>query len=110
MDDGIEALVGFVGAHSDTLEFLEFAEEVLDRMTAFAEFGVERQGRRASWILRDNDLGAAFVEIGNDGVAVEGLVGDQAAEVEAVDERTVTADDHDHLKGSLVDRSFTISA
>jgi hypothetical protein len=25
-------------------------------------------------------------------------------------ERTVAADDHDHLKGSLVDRSFTISA
>jgi hypothetical protein len=43
MDDGIKALVGFVGAHSDTLQFLEFAEELLDQMTA-CRVGVERQG------------------------------------------------------------------
>lgn len=33
MDDGVEALVDFVGAHGDVLELLEFAEEVLDEMT-----------------------------------------------------------------------------
>ncbi|MER8880829.1 hypothetical protein NKI11_30740 [Mesorhizobium sp. M0684] len=38
-------------------------------------------------MLRDNDLGAAVVQIGDDGVAVESLVGDQPAEGEAVDER-----------------------
>ena len=35
----------------------------------------ERRG--AARMLRDDDLGAALVEIGDDGVAVEGLVGDQ---------------------------------
>src|SRR5690554_1916967 len=46
MDDGVETLVGFVGAH-----------------------------------------GAALVEVGDDGVAVERLVGDQRAKRDAVDER-----------------------
>ncbi len=32
MDHGLEALVGFVGAHGDAFEFLEFTEEVLDQM------------------------------------------------------------------------------
>ena len=38
-------------------------------------------------MLGDDDLGAALVEVGDDGVAVEGLVGDQPAEGEAVDQR-----------------------
>jgi hypothetical protein len=28
MDDGFEALVGFVGTHGDALDLFEFAEEV----------------------------------------------------------------------------------
>jgi hypothetical protein len=32
MDDGFKALVGFVGAHGDSLELFEFAEEVLDEV------------------------------------------------------------------------------
>ena len=52
MDDGGEALVGFVGAHGDALELLEFAEEVLDQVTPFVDLGVERQGR-----LRAADAG-----------------------------------------------------
>src|SRR5713101_482607 len=38
-------------------------------------------------MLRNHDLGAALVEIGDDVVAVEGLVGDQRAEIDAVEER-----------------------
>jgi hypothetical protein len=30
MDDGVEALVSFVGAHGDAFELFEFAEEVFD--------------------------------------------------------------------------------
>lgn len=37
-------------------------------------------------MLRDDDLGAAFVAIGEDGVAVEGLVSDQAAKGDAVEQ------------------------
>lgn len=73
MDDGVEALVGFVGAHGDVLEFLELAEEVLDEMTPFVYLAVEWQWLGAARMLGDDNLGAAFVELGDDGVAVEGL-------------------------------------
>src|SRR5437660_1380743 len=39
MDHGLEALVGFVGAHGDAFEFLEFTEEVIDEMTPFESIG-----------------------------------------------------------------------
>src|SRR5271154_3564333 len=38
-------------------------------------------------MLRDDDFGATLVEVGNDGIAVEGLVGDEAVKGETVDER-----------------------
>ena len=38
-------------------------------------------------VLGDNDFGAAFVKIGHDGVAVEGLGGDQHVEGQSLDER-----------------------
>src|SRR6266852_3620673 len=38
-------------------------------------------------MLRNHDLGAALVEVGDDVVAVEGLVGDQRAELDALDQR-----------------------
>ena len=38
-------------------------------------------------MLSDHDLGTALVEIGDDGVAVEGHVGDQATEDQSVDQR-----------------------
>ncbi len=41
----------------------------------------------AARMLRDHDLGAALVEIGDDVVAVEGLIGDQSAELNACDQR-----------------------
>jgi hypothetical protein len=43
MNDCVEAGVGFVGAHCDALELLEFAEEVFDEMTPFVEFCIDTQ-------------------------------------------------------------------
>lgn len=87
MDDGVEALVGFVCAHGDALELLELAEEVLDEMTPFVHLRFARQWFGAARMLGDDNPGATIVEVGDDGVAVEGLVGDQRAESDAVDER-----------------------
>src|SRR3546814_20781494 len=56
-------------------------------MTPLVHLGIERQGLGAAWMLGNDDLGAALVEVGDDGVAVEGLVGDQRADAETVDER-----------------------
>src|SRR5437016_11553674 len=87
MDHGLEALVGFVGAHVDAFEFLEFTEEVLDEMTPFVHLGVDLERRGAARVLRNHDLGTGLIEIGDDVVAVEGLVGDQRAEFDPRDER-----------------------
>src|SRR6266702_3214649 len=87
MDHGLEALVGFVGAHVDAFEFLEFTEEVLDEMTPFVHLGVDLESDGAAVVLRNHDLGTALIEIGDDVVAVEGLVGDQRAEFDPRDER-----------------------
>src|SRR6266700_6870127 len=87
MDHGLEALVGFVGAQGDALELLEHAEEVLDQMTPFVHLGVDLERGGAARMLRDHDLGAALVEVGDDVVAVEGLVGDQGAELDPLDQR-----------------------
>ena len=85
MDHGCEALVGFVSAHGDAFELLQLAEEVLDEVTPLVDVEVDPQRRNASWVLRDDDLGAALVQVGDDSVAVEGFVGDQAAEIAAVE-------------------------
>ena len=57
MDHGLEALVGFVGAHGDAFEFLEFTEEVLDEMTPFVHLGVDLERDGAPRVLRNHDLG-----------------------------------------------------
>jgi hypothetical protein len=87
MDHSREAFVCLVGSHGDTLEFLQFAEKVLDQVAPFIEVSVERRRRSAPRMRRDNDLSATLVEIGDDVIGVKGFVGDQSAEVEAVDER-----------------------
>src|SRR4029077_7207588 len=86
MNDCAEALVGFVGSHGDAFKLFEFAEEILDQMTPFVHLVVDRKRLGSPRMLGDDDLGAALVEIGDDGVAVESLVGDQGVKGEAVDE------------------------
>src|SRR4249920_3636176 len=87
MDHGGEALIGFIGAQRDAFELLEPAEEVLDQMPPFVHLRVDGERRCAARMLGDDDRGAARVEIGDDGIAVEGLVGDQRVEGQSLDER-----------------------
>jgi hypothetical protein len=68
MDDCVEADVGFVGAHSDALELLELAEEVLDQMTPFVDLGVEwqrlvRRGCCEMTILAPRSLRSAMMAL-----------------------------------------------
>jgi hypothetical protein len=65
MDICGEALVGFVCAHGDAFEFLELAEEVFDQVAPLVDFRVDRQRRSTPWMLTDDDLGAALVEVGD---------------------------------------------
>ena len=87
MDHGGEAVVGLVASHGDALELFEFAKEVLDEVSPLVNFGVDLQGLQTLRHLGDDDLGASFVQLGNDRVAVEGLVGDETAELHVSDQR-----------------------
>jgi len=53
MDHGGKAVVGFIGSHGDALKLREFAEEVLDQMTPFVEFGIEWDGCGTPRMLAD---------------------------------------------------------
>src|ERR1700752_5455852 len=87
MDHGGEALIGLVGAHGDAFELLEPAEKVLDEMPPFVHLLIDGKGLCAARMLGDDGLGAARVKIGDNGVAVERLVGDQRVEGQSLDER-----------------------
>jgi hypothetical protein len=73
MDHGGEALIGLVSAHGDAFELLELGKEVFDEMSPFVHLLVDGQGLCAARMLGDDDLGAARVEFGDNGVAVERL-------------------------------------
>jgi hypothetical protein len=51
MDDGCEALIGFVRPHCDAFEFLELAEEILDRVPPLVEFFAPRSSSPAMMAL-----------------------------------------------------------
>jgi len=90
MDHGGEALIGLVGAHGDAFELLELSKEVLDQVPPFVHLLVDGERLCATRMLGNNDLGAARVELGDNGVAVERLVGDQRVEGQSLDERRHT--------------------
>jgi hypothetical protein len=87
VDHGGEASVGLVASHGDALELLEFAEEVFDEMAPFVDVGVDLKRLAASRMLGDDDRRAALVEFFDDPVGVEGLVGDQPAKLDVLDQR-----------------------
>ena len=80
-------MVGFVGSHSNALELLEPTEEVFDEMPPFVEFAIERQWSCASWVLRDDDLGPARIETGNDPTPGTSAPGSGCDCLEATDTR-----------------------
>ena len=87
MDHGGEACVGFVAAQGDALELFQLAEEVLDQMAPFVDLLVDGERCLAPWHLRDDDLGAALIQLVDDPVRIEGLVADQAFELDVLDQR-----------------------
>lgn len=81
--DGGELIVG----NAQAFELLELAEEVLDQVLPFVHLLVDRPRRSSARMLGDDGLCSALVEICDDGIGVERFVGDQAIEVDAVDQR-----------------------
>jgi hypothetical protein len=86
VDHGLETAVGLVGSHCDAFEFLQLAEEVLDQVAPFVDVLVDIERLGAPLMLRDDDLRLAFVQVFDDPVGIKGLVGDQAAEFDILDQ------------------------
>ena len=87
MDHGGKALIRLVASHGNAFEFLQLAEEVLDQVPPFVDLLVDDEWRLALRLLRDDDLGAALVQLVDDPVRVEGLISDQSCELDALNER-----------------------
>lgn len=86
VDHGLETTVCLVTSHCDAFEFLQLAEEVLDQVAPFVDVLVDIERLGAPLMLRDDDLGSAFVEVFDDPVGIKRLVGDQAAEFDILDQ------------------------
>ena len=69
------------------LNFFELAEEILDEVSPLVDLQVDVARLASSRVLGDDHFRPAFVEVGDDPIGVEGLVGDQPAELDAFDER-----------------------
>lgn len=80
-------MVGFVAAHGDALELFEFAEEVLDEVAPLVDLEIDSKRLASSRVLGDDDFRPALVEVGDDPVGVEGLVGDEPAKLDPFDQR-----------------------
>src|SRR3954447_18915559 len=74
-------------AGEPALELLQLTEEVLDQVPPFVHLAVNGERGRAAWMLGDNHLGAALVQVRDDVIAVESGIADQRAECDPVDER-----------------------
>ena len=86
VDHGLEAAVCLVASHCYAFEFFQFAEEILDQVAPFVNVLVDVERLGAPGMLRDYDLGLAFVHVFDDPVGIKGLVGDQTTEFDVFDQ------------------------
>jgi len=87
MDHGFEAGVGFVIAGRDPSELLDLGKIVFDEMAPSIHVDIMGYGIFPVGLRRDDGHRSFLIELGADGVGVEGLVGDQGIDGDAVKER-----------------------
>src|SRR5918992_4112162 len=87
MDGGGVAGVGFVVAGGDGPELLQLGEAVLDQVAPAVHVAVEVDGALAVGLGWDHRGGTTIVEVRPEPVGVEGLVAEQGAEGDALDQR-----------------------
>src|ERR687885_217486 len=87
MDGGGVAGVGLVVAGGDGPELLQLGEGVLDQLAPAVHVAVEVDGGLAVGLGRDHRDGTAIVEVRPEPVGVEGLVAEQSAKGDALDQR-----------------------
>lgn len=83
---GIET-VRLVRPNCYAFEFLKLLEVILDKMTPFLHLVVDDEWVQPLRPLRDNNLRSARVQIVDDPIAVECLIREHRAELDALDQR-----------------------
>jgi hypothetical protein len=86
VDHGGVAGVCLVVARCDAPECFEAAEEVFDQMTPLVHVEVARDALGTIGLGRNDGTSAACIEFGTNGVAVESLVRDERADLDAGDQ------------------------
>ncbi len=109
MDHGFEARVGLVISCCNPSELLDLGEIVFDQMAPSVHVDIVRYGLFAIGLRRDDGHRSSFIELGADGVGVEGFVGDQGVDDGAVEERVdadavVTLAGQQHEFGEVAER------
>src|SRR5215218_4142794 len=87
MDGGGVASVGFVVSGGGGPELFQLGESVLDEVAPAVHLAVEADGGLAVGLGWDHRGGAAIVKLRPEPVSVEGLVTEQSAEDDALDQR-----------------------
>ena len=87
MDSRGEAGISLVIAGGDAPELFVLAEEVLDQMTPLVHREVAGDRADAVGLGRDDGQSSSVVQVGANPVDVEGLGGDESAELDPGDQR-----------------------
>ena len=87
MDSGEKISRGFFVARCDASELFEDVEETLDEIAFAVEREIARTRGLSAGFAWDDGGDRSIVEGGDEGVGVEGLVGDQSAGIDGFDQR-----------------------
>ena len=61
-------MISLVAAQGNTFELFELAKEILDQVPPLVNLGIDLARTGASGMLGDHDLGAAFIELSDQGI------------------------------------------
>src|SRR5919109_3633304 len=87
IDQGGKAFICFLVARGDAPKLLQGTEEVFEEMTPFVHLEVAWDGLFSAGFGRDDRLRPTLVQVQSQGVVVEGLVSEQSAEIQALQDR-----------------------
>lgn len=79
--------IGFGDTHCNAVELFELTEEIFDEMVPLVNFMVDSKRTGSAQILRYDNHCTASGNLSNDLIAIRGLVCDQDAEFQAIDEK-----------------------
>ena len=87
MDHRGKAFVGLVITGCDSPELFQIAEEILNHVVLLIHNGIAADLVRAAGLWRNDRQSAALIEVQSQGITVEGFVGEEGGEIDALQDR-----------------------